>query len=99
MNAFALVMLQKRIAEAAGVPVGSYTHRANSLHVYERDYEMFDGYVRRIDEGGELTYDYVDGWDELMEEAKPEIAKMVETLRAKIDDVDVETFRAKLGKE
>jgi thymidylate synthase len=84
MNAFALIMLQKRIAEAVGVPIGSYTHRAHSLHVYERDYEMFDGYIRRIDTGGELTYDYVGDWDEMMEDAKPEIAKMVETLRAKL---------------
>jgi len=84
MNAFALIMLQKRIADAVGVPVGSYTHRANSLHVYERDYEMFHGYLRRINDGGDITYDYVDGWDELMEDAKPAIAKMVETLRAKI---------------
>ena len=84
MNAFALVMLQKKIADAVGVPVGSYTHRANSLHVYERDYEMFDGYLRRINAGGELTFHYAGDWDEQMEEAKPEIAKMVETLRAKV---------------
>jgi thymidylate synthase len=81
MNAFALVLLQKRIADALDVPVGTYTHRANSFHVYERDYDMFDGYVRRIKAGGELAYDYIDGWDELMEEAKPEIAKMVEELK------------------
>jgi len=83
MNAYALVMLQKRIAETLGVPVGSYTHRANSFHVYERDYDMFDGYIRRINGGGELAYDYEDGWDELMEDAKPEIAKMVEELRSR----------------
>jgi len=81
MNAFALIMLQKRVADALGVPVGTYTHRANSFHVYERDYDMFDGYVRRINSGGELAYDYEGGWDELMEEAKPEIAKMVEELK------------------
>ena len=84
MNAFALVMLQKKIADAVGVPVGSYTHRANSLHVYEADYDMFDGYVRRINEGDELAYDYVGGWDEMMDEAKSEIAKMVESQRAKL---------------
>jgi thymidylate synthase len=81
MNAFALILLQKRIADALGLPVGTYTHRANSFHVYERDYDMFDGYIRRIKAGGELAYEYVDGWDELMEEAKPEIAKMVEELK------------------
>ena len=81
MNAFALIMLQKRIADALGVQVGSYTHRANSFHVYERDYDMFDGYVRRINSGGDLAYFYTGDWDELMEDAKPEIAKMVEELR------------------
>jgi len=83
MNAFALIMLQKRIADALYVPVGSYTHRANSFHVYERDYDMFDGYVRRIESGGELTYFYAGEWDELMEDARPEIAKMVEELKAR----------------
>jgi len=83
MNAFALIMLQKRIADALEIPVGTYTHRANSFHVYERDYDMFDGYVRRIKSGGELAYDYIDGWDELMEDAKPEIAKLVEEQRAR----------------
>ena len=81
MNAFALIMLQKKIADELGVPVGSYTHRANSFHVYERDYEMFEGYVRRIKAGGELAFDYEDDWKELMEEAQPGIAKMVEELR------------------
>jgi thymidylate synthase len=81
MNAFALVMLQKRIADELGVPVGSYTHRANSFHVYERDYDMFDGYIRRIAQGENLAYHYEGDWDEMMEDAKPEIAQMVEDLR------------------
>ena len=83
MNAYALVMLQKRIADAIGATVGSYTHRANSFHVYERDYEMFDGYVKRIKAGGELAYYFADDWQNLMEEAKAEIAEMVEELRAR----------------
>lgn len=81
MNAFALIMLQERIAGAVGVPVGSYTHRANSFHVYERDYAMFDGYVKRIMSGGELTYFYAGDWDEQMADARQEIARMVEELR------------------
>jgi len=83
MNAFALIMLQKRIADTLRVPIGSYTHRANSFHVYERDYEMFDGCVRRIKAGGDLAYYYIDGWVELMEDVKPEIASMVEELRSR----------------
>ena len=81
MNAFALIMLQQRIADSLGVTVGGYTHRANSFHVYERDYDLFDGYIRRIKSGGDLAYFYAGDWDELMEDAKPEIAKMVEDLR------------------
>ena len=81
MNAYALIMLQKRIADALGIPVGTYTHRANSFHVYERDYELFDGYARRIKSGGDLAYYYEGDWDELMEDAKADIAKMVEELK------------------
>jgi thymidylate synthase len=83
MNAFALVMLQKRIADGMGIMVGSYTHRANSFHVYERDYAMFDGFVQRIKAGDELAYCYVGDWDELMDDAKPDIAKMVEELKCR----------------
>ena len=83
MNAFALIMLQKRIADDLGIPVGTYTHRANSFHVYERDYDMFDGYVRRINSGGDLAYFYEGDWAGLMEDAKPEIAEMVEELKSR----------------
>ncbi|MDR1329873.1 MAG: thymidylate synthase [Oscillospiraceae bacterium] len=81
MNAFALIMLQQRIACELGVPVGSYTHRANSFHVYARDYELFAGYINRIRSGAETTYHYAGNWDELMSEAKPEIAEAVQKLR------------------
>lgn len=82
MNAFALIMLQKRIADELGYEVGTYTHRANSFHCYAQDYKMLEGYVRRYLSGEETTYDYVGEWDELMEEAKPDIAAMVEELRS-----------------
>ncbi|MDR0905910.1 MAG: thymidylate synthase [Oscillospiraceae bacterium] len=81
MNAFALILLQKRIADELGVAVGSYTHRANSFHVYERDFAMLDGYIKRIKSGDEVTYPYIGGWDELMDDAKPEIAEMVRQLK------------------
>ena len=83
MNAFALVMLQKRIADALGVEVGSYTHRANSFHCYERDFELLDGYIERINSGASLVYDYTDEWDELMESEKPAIAAMVQEQKNK----------------
>lgn len=81
MNAFALIMLQKRIADELHIEVGTYTHRANSFHCYEKDFELLKGYVNRIHDEGELTYDYVGEWDELMEEARPMIAEKVQVLK------------------
>lgn len=86
MNAFALIMLQKRIADELGYEVGTYTHRANSFHCYEKDLPLLEGYVRRIKNLEDLTFDYVGGWDELMEDAKPEIAQTVLELKARADN-------------
>lgn len=91
-NAFALILLQKRIADELGYEVGTYTHRANSFHCYERDFDMLKGYVKRIEEsvpGHDLTnaapedlcYNYVGGWDLLMEECKPLIETKVKSLK------------------
>ena len=82
MNAFALIMLQKKIADELAIPVGTYTHRANSFHCYERDFKLLDNYVKRIKEEDieDLTYSYSDDWKMLMDEAKPMIANMVESL-------------------
>ncbi|MDR0446191.1 MAG: thymidylate synthase [Oscillospiraceae bacterium] len=83
MNAFALIMLQERIAKQLGVAVGSYTHRANSFHVYERDFELLDGYVNRIRSGAETTYSYVGDWDERMSDERDAIDEMVKSLRGR----------------
>ena len=83
MNAFALIELQKRIADRLGVPVGTYTHRANSFHCYERDYGLLDSYCDRIATYEMLTYSYEDDWAEQMEDAKEEIAAKVEDLKNK----------------
>ena len=81
MNAFALIMLQKRMADTLGVGMGTYTHRANSYHCYERDFPLLEGYIRRLDKGEDATYDYVGDWEEMMAEARPEIAAAVEKLK------------------
>ena len=83
MNAFALIMLQKKIADELGIAVGTYTHRANSFHCYEKDLPLLVGYVQRICGSEENTYCYEGEWDELMEDAKAEIAEMVELLKNK----------------
>jgi thymidylate synthase len=85
MNAFALIMLQKRMADRLGVPVGTYSHRANSFHCYERDFQLLSGYVKRIESGEKTTYDYEGDWEELMEEARPEIARSVDKLRNNLE--------------
>ena len=83
MNAFAFIMLQRSIAERLGVPVGSYTHRANSFHCYEKDFELLrqyiDGIVNKpIDE---ITYPYEGFYKDMMEECIPAINKMVDGLK------------------
>ena len=82
MNAYALICLQERIAKELGTLVGTYTHRANSFHCYERDFGMLDGYVKRITNGtlDTLTYDYSGDWEYLMAEERPKIMEDVERL-------------------
>lgn len=84
MNAFGLIMLQKRVADELGVEVGTYTHRASSFHCYEKDFDMLKGYCDMIicKSNNECTYNYQDGWDEIMEEYQDEIADMVEELKS-----------------
>jgi thymidylate synthase len=85
MNAFALICLQDMIAQELGVEPGTYTHRANSFHCYEKDFPLLDGYCKRLATGDfdDVTYDYKDGWDEMMEAAKPMIAARVEELKSR----------------
>lgn len=80
MNMFAFVMLQKKIADQLGVGMGSYTHRANSFHCYEKDFKLLEGYIRGIRSGENITYEYEGFFKELMEEAKPEISRKIEQL-------------------
>lgn len=83
-NMFALIMLQKRIADELGVDVGRYTHNANSYHVYERDWEALNNACKRITKSRDIediTYNYIGFYDELMEEEKPRIAAIVEELK------------------
>ena len=83
MNAFALICLQEMIAKELGVEVGTYTHRANSFHCYEKDYALLEGYCKRLAENDadDVTYDYEDGWKDMMDAAKPEIERRVQELK------------------
>ena len=83
MNAFALIMLQKRFADELGLPMGTYTHRANSYHVYERDFGMLENYVNRMKDADldDLTFDYEDNWKDIMEDDRVKIMADVEILK------------------
>ncbi|MCQ2553724.1 MAG: hypothetical protein MJ150_05405, partial [Clostridia bacterium] len=83
MSAVALSQREKMIADELGIEVGTYTHRANSFHCYEKDFGMLEGYCKRIESGDEddVTYDYEDGWKDMMEAAQPMIAARVEELK------------------
>ena len=83
MNAFAFIMLQKSVADRLGVEMGSYTHRANSWHCYEKDFKLLEQYVDGIKNKteDEITYEYEGDFKELMEESIPAIEKATQELR------------------
>jgi thymidylate synthase len=82
-NAFGLIMLQEKIAGELGVGIGTYTHRSNSMHCYEKDFELLKNFAKAIAEKpeSELCYDYAGDWDELMKAEIPAINKLVGDLR------------------
>ena len=79
MNAFALIRLQEKVAAELGVPVGSYSHRSNSMHAYEKNFGLIEGYVRKMETEPEedLLYDYIGFFKDMMEEYDGEIEAMV----------------------
>jgi thymidylate synthase len=85
MNAFALIMLQEKTARELGVGIGTYTHRSNSMHCYEKDFKLLDNYIKSIAAKSyeEITYNYKDDWENLMKEEIPGILKFAEDLRDK----------------
>lgn len=87
MNMFAFIMLQKRIADDLNVGMGSYTHRANSFHCYEKDFKLLDGYVNNINSSETNTTYYYEGfYKELMEEAQEAIKNKVELIKARLEE-------------
>lgn len=80
MNAFGLIELQKYVANQLNIEVGTYTHRANSFHCYEKDFNLLINYIKRINEEN-VYYDYEDDWEILMKEAKPIIAEKVKKIK------------------
>ena len=84
MNMYALIRLQEVIAVELGVPVGTYVHRANSFHAYERDWPLLESYANAVFHEGKtrpLYYDYAGDWKEQMDAAVPEILRKVEAMK------------------
>lgn len=79
MNAFAFIMLQQFIAEKVDASIGSYTHRANSFHCYEKDFPLLEQYADGIKNKPveDITYEYEGFFKGLMRESIPDIEKMV----------------------
>jgi len=79
MNAFALIKLQEKVAAELGVPVGTYSHRSNSMHAYEKNFGLIEGYVHRLETEAEedLLYEYEGFFKDMMREYDEEIMEMV----------------------
>lgn len=63
MNAYALMELQRLVANRLGVEVGDYYHTVNSLHVYERDWERLKSAVDKIIDGERTYISAEDYWE------------------------------------
>lgn len=83
MNAFAFVSLQERVAKNLNVPVGTYTHTANSFHVYKKDFDLLEHFVDRIERGDDTTFIYKGMYEQLMKDEIPSIEEMVEQQKKK----------------
>ena len=82
-NAFGLIKLQEKVAAALDLEIGTYTHRSNSMHCYEKDFPMLENFAKAVKEKAheELCYNYRGDWDELMEAEIPGIMELVEDLK------------------
>jgi thymidylate synthase (methanogen type) len=49
MNMLAMTILQKRIAKELHVPVGAYVDFSNSLHIYEKDWETVERFLKTVE--------------------------------------------------
>jgi thymidylate synthase len=87
-NAFALIKLQEKVAALLAVEVGTYTHRSNSMHCYEKDFAMLGRFAEGIKTKGieDLTYEYEGFYEKMMEEEIPSIMKQVNLLKKDMED-------------
>jgi thymidylate synthase len=89
MNMWALIKLQEKVLldinakREKPITIGSYTHRANSMHVYAKSYKDLDNFCDRIITGENLVYNYEDEWADIMKDEIPGILKLVQDLKSK----------------
>lgn len=86
MNMFALTELQKKVATELGVPVGTYTHTANSYHCYPDCILTLMGYFDRIIKARtwrDTCYEYDGCWDKMMSDERDAIKEQVDELKKK----------------
>lgn len=86
MNAFALIMLQKQIADKLDLEVGTYTHTANSFHCYEKNFKSLTAFCSRWanqDDAEELAFNYKHEWEDYMKDEQETVSKVVAELKSK----------------
>lgn len=77
MNSFAIARMSHKIASTLEIPVGSYTHIANSFHAYSCDWDMLDSYCKNFNnrQNEKLYYtldEYMEAYDEYADEYRTE---------------------------
>jgi thymidylate synthase len=87
-NAFALIRLQEIVADSLNIPVGTYTHRSNSMHCYEKNFASLEGMCKRIKNEplDELCFFYKGDYEDQMLEEMPNIEKFINDLKRKYGD-------------
>jgi len=85
MNVFGLTSLQELIANRLGVPVGTYSHTSNSMHVYQQNFEMFRSFADKVarEPIEDLTYEYEGFFKQMMDAERSGILEDFKKLRAK----------------
>ena len=78
--------LQEKIADELQVPVGTYTHRSNSMHCYVKDFDMLENFASSVrgKPVEDITYEYEGFYKEMMEESIPAIMEQVRKLKKKM---------------
>lgn len=76
--------LQKYVAESLGLEMGTYTHFATSMHIYERDFDKFEKVINKQVEESPYSFDVI----KLREQAEELYQLMKKSDNPKKDVVD-----------